>query len=339
MSFDYLVGYIMSISMYMQNFITIFHSVQEIGPFSLFSEFGARQSLDRWKNVISQSLGLDLVNINFFAKVYKNIPLSSRDRAIFTFFFRIWRSAKPRPMINVILQFLDLDLVNINVSAKFYQNIPNGLRVIDIFHEQAGDKMFTNGPRTKSSQTVRWQNQMFDYRAPYEIQLQVSVDFLRVVQSPVRPAKTQISLSIRQFWSESSLSAWRKARKKAQADLCLRWVHMPFCWFCHEAARLFSTHLQVYMIDLEDKCIEIFSYFFFLLLILRLFSSNDKLEKNKLFHATKRTNTLFWKYECVMRISRQNLETAIKKTLNNFDSVNSSLVKVGQTLTKLTLIV
>ena len=36
MSFDYLMGYIMSISMCMQNFIPIFHSVQEIGPFSLF---------------------------------------------------------------------------------------------------------------------------------------------------------------------------------------------------------------------------------------------------------------------------------------------------------------
>ena len=35
--------------------------------------------------VISQSLGLDLVNINVYAKVYQNIPLSSRDRAIFTF--------------------------------------------------------------------------------------------------------------------------------------------------------------------------------------------------------------------------------------------------------------
>ena len=80
------------------------------------------------KNVISQSLGLDLVNINVYATVYQNIPLSSRDRAIFTF-FRIWRSAKPRPMINAILQFLELDLVNIIVSAKFYQNIPNGLRV------------------------------------------------------------------------------------------------------------------------------------------------------------------------------------------------------------------
>ena len=36
MSFDYLMGYIMSISMCLQNFITIFHSVQKIGPFSLF---------------------------------------------------------------------------------------------------------------------------------------------------------------------------------------------------------------------------------------------------------------------------------------------------------------
>ena len=23
----------------------------------------------------------------------------------------------------------------------------------------------------------------------------------------------------------------------AQADLSLRWAHMPFCWFCHEAAQ------------------------------------------------------------------------------------------------------
>ena len=36
MSFDNLMGYILSISMCMQNFIIIFHSVQEIRPFSLF---------------------------------------------------------------------------------------------------------------------------------------------------------------------------------------------------------------------------------------------------------------------------------------------------------------
>ena len=67
----------MTISMCMQNFITIFRSVQEIGPFSLFQnlELG-KASTD--ENVISQSLGLDLVNIQY-------ISLGSRDRAIFTF--------------------------------------------------------------------------------------------------------------------------------------------------------------------------------------------------------------------------------------------------------------
>ena len=73
------LGKTLSISIVTQKFIKIFHSVQEIEPFSLF--------------------------------------------------FRIWRSAKPRPMINVILQFLGLDLFNIKLSAKFYQHIPNGLRV------------------------------------------------------------------------------------------------------------------------------------------------------------------------------------------------------------------
>ena len=84
MSFDHLMGYIMSISMCMQNFITIFHSVQEIGPFSLFQNLESAKPRPT-KNVISQSLGLDLVNINGHLKVYQNIPLSSRDRAIFTF--------------------------------------------------------------------------------------------------------------------------------------------------------------------------------------------------------------------------------------------------------------
>ena len=70
MSLDNLIGYILSISMCMQNFITIFFTVQEIGPFSLFQnlELG-KASTD--KNVSSQSLGLDLVNINVYAKVIK----------------------------------------------------------------------------------------------------------------------------------------------------------------------------------------------------------------------------------------------------------------------------
>ena len=37
------------------------------------------------ENDISQSLGLDLDNINVYTEVYQYIPLSSRDKAIFTF--------------------------------------------------------------------------------------------------------------------------------------------------------------------------------------------------------------------------------------------------------------
>ena len=60
----------------------------------------------------------------------------------------------------------------------------------------------------------------------------------------VRPAKTQISLGIRQVWSESSLSAWRKlgslathwahsqdSQAQAQADLSLCWAHSHFVGF------------------------------------------------------------------------------------------------------------
>ena len=36
LSFDYLMGYNKSMSLCMQNFIKIFHSDQEIGPFSVF---------------------------------------------------------------------------------------------------------------------------------------------------------------------------------------------------------------------------------------------------------------------------------------------------------------
>ena len=75
----------------------------------------------------------------------------------------------------------------------------------------------------------------------------------------VRPVKTQISLGIRPVWSESSLCPQWVAKDPsflhadskdwsdwadAQADLSLRWEHMPFCWFYHEAAQM-SMHLPV----------------------------------------------------------------------------------------------
>ena len=55
MSFDNLMRYILSIPMYMQNFIIIFHSVQEIGPFSLFQnlELGKTSTDEIWHFAIS----------------------------------------------------------------------------------------------------------------------------------------------------------------------------------------------------------------------------------------------------------------------------------------------
>ena len=86
-SFDNLIGYILSISMCMQNFITAFFTVLQIGPFSQkrFYRIWSSAKPRPIKYVISQSLRLDLVNINVYAIDYQNIPLSSRDRAIFIF--------------------------------------------------------------------------------------------------------------------------------------------------------------------------------------------------------------------------------------------------------------
>ena len=100
-TFDNLIGYILSISMCMQNFITISFSSKNRAIFT-FSEFGARQSLDRYKISVRNLLGYILSISIFTQKNYQNIPLSSRDSANFTF-FRIWHSAKPPPMINVFL--------------------------------------------------------------------------------------------------------------------------------------------------------------------------------------------------------------------------------------------
>ena len=71
-SVDNLMGYILSISMCMQNFITIFHSVQEIAPLSLFSEFGARQTLDEWKMSFVNLLGW-ILSISMFMQQFIKI--------------------------------------------------------------------------------------------------------------------------------------------------------------------------------------------------------------------------------------------------------------------------
>ena len=53
----------------------------------------------------------------------------------------------------------------------------------------------------------------------------------------VCPVKTQISLGVRPVLSESSLSGWRMPKL-----IWVRWVHMSFCYFCHEMAH-FKTSI------------------------------------------------------------------------------------------------
>ena len=77
------------------------------------------------KNVISKSLGLDLVNINVYAKVYQNIPLSSRNRAIFTFSeFESWQRLGQSQMA-----FDNLLGYNLSISMRM-QNFINMFQTV-----------------------------------------------------------------------------------------------------------------------------------------------------------------------------------------------------------------
>ena len=118
--------------MCLQNFIKIFQTELNFTVFKSWTSAKLRPI----QNVIWLPHESHHVNINVYGKFHHNIPLSSRDRAIFKF-FRIWSSAKPRPKKNVISQPLVLDLVNINFYAKVYQNIPLSSkdRAILIFSE------------------------------------------------------------------------------------------------------------------------------------------------------------------------------------------------------------
>ena len=69
----------------------------------------------------------------------------------------------------------------------------------------------------------------------------------------LRLAKTQISLGICPVWSESSLSAqWvakdpmflhadSKEAERMPRLICLRWAHVPFCWFCRVVAHYMES--------------------------------------------------------------------------------------------------
>ena len=168
------------------------------------------------KNIISQSLGLDLVNINVYAKVYQSIPLISRGRAIFTF-FRIWRSAKPRATINVISQSLGLDVVNINAYAKCYQNIPNGLEL---------STFFTNSPVTKSSKLSGDKIKCLIIGHSMKVNLQFQLTFLGSCNSiGCQDALWQSSMIVISYYYFSPSQAQRIVTRLEIAFSCLMKNH------------------------------------------------------------------------------------------------------------------
>ena len=121
----------MSIIMGMKNFIKIYQKVQWIGPVSLFSEF------EPWQNLDLSQISFDNL-IGYILSISMCMQISSQYSSQFQryghfHFFRIWSSAKPRPINIVSSQSLGLNLVNINVYAKVYQNIPHSSRDKAIF--------------------------------------------------------------------------------------------------------------------------------------------------------------------------------------------------------------
>ena len=89
-SFDNLMGYILSISMCMQNFITLFHSVQEIAPLSLFQnlELGKASTNEKCHFAISWARSCQYQCLRNSLSKYS----TQFKRQGHFHFFRIWRS-------------------------------------------------------------------------------------------------------------------------------------------------------------------------------------------------------------------------------------------------------
>ena len=109
---------------------------------------------------MTNATGLHLVNVNGYAKFHHNIPLGSRDNAIFTFSeFGPWHSLDRQQM-----SFC-------NLLARVYQNIPSGLRVIGVFR-----KLILDGHTT--SQTDRGRTRVIIGHTESQPSASLVVDFI-----------------------------------------------------------------------------------------------------------------------------------------------------------------
>ena len=148
MTFDNLLGYILSISMCMQSFITIVHSVR---TFSLFQnlEQGAASTDVKCNFAIAwawQSLCLDNVNSNGYAKVYQNIPKGSKDRASFSFF------SESEPWQNLNLSQISFDnLIGYTLSISMCMQMQNSITIFFTFLQIGPFSLFQNLELGKTS--------------------------------------------------------------------------------------------------------------------------------------------------------------------------------------------
>ena len=155
-SFDNLMGYILSISICMQNFITIFHSVQEIGPFSLFQnlELGKASTEEKCHFAISWARSS---SISMFTQKFIKI-FHSRDRDIFTFSEfepRLRLGQSQMTFDNPLGYILSISMrmqnfIKIFQRFKSYRHFSRTGRGQNL-HKQSKDKIFTNCPVTKSN--------------------------------------------------------------------------------------------------------------------------------------------------------------------------------------------
>ena len=102
------------------------------GQFSLVHYLDFGKASTKGKYGIWQSPGLDLININMYAKFHLNIPYGSRERTNFTFSefgprqsLDQWQMAFGNPSIKSCQS---------QCVCIFYPNIPCGLRVMGYFH-------------------------------------------------------------------------------------------------------------------------------------------------------------------------------------------------------------
>ena len=100
---------------------TIVYGSRDMTSFT-FSDVSSRQRLGRWQMAFCQSLGLDLVNINAYAKLHK-IFHSVQEIGTVLFFQNLDLGRASTVGKWYFGKLFGLHLVNINVFVKFYQNI------------------------------------------------------------------------------------------------------------------------------------------------------------------------------------------------------------------------